>query len=367
MNFSWNINSTGKINFTEDTAKFILQWALDMQEDDFLEKPAEKQREQAELDRGKYLFRFYSEAIALSLTVVCLGSILITGKSMFRTVFSMKCVIQIILNVVSFAYSARIYSLIMKEEEQNVYVKTMADSTKHAMTSFQQCFTLLLIHELYKMLTELKILMTQILKKTFLAILATGLAYGADRALLYKILPFDIDKNPLWRTDKNPLWRIVLEELDPFMYLLVLFNTLAILFCTWKLIASIRESRQFRERISEQNGTRPSNNFSFLIITVMITALFQVLKLVSYTVEVYLSVLNDIWFKQCVMKSSNIIGIDGCFNDNLDRSVDTMLFLEIYLSYVSEIPLITAMMVGKKIREAMNGRSQEIQEIQETA
>ena len=358
MNFSGQYNPH---NFTskDDVINFLIETAFGAKMEEINEQRA-KMQEEEDSEKPKFLFRFYGEGIALSFTIICFGSIMAMGKSMFRTVFSMKCVIQIILNVLSFAHSASMYSWVMHEADRDseLRIRKIEDSMKHTLTAFQQCFTLILLHELYKMLTELKILMTQIIKKTLLAILAAGLAYGADKALRDMCLPQYFSE--------TSLWRITLKELDLFTYLLVFLNTLSILYCTWKLIASVRESRKFRKRISQQNGTSPSNHFSFLIATVTITTLFQVLKLVSYTVEVYLSVFNGIWLKRCSRGKSNFLGVIGCFENEVDRDINTAVFLEIYLFYVSEIPFITAMIVGKRIQELLNGRSQEIRETQET-
>ena len=114
------------------------------------------------LERKRYEIRFYSELVALCFTVICFGLIITMGKSMFRKVFSMKCGIQIIINALSFTHCASTYAYIQRVQDGSIPMDKISDTVKHALTGFQQCFTLILIHKLYKMMIEVKIRMTQL-------------------------------------------------------------------------------------------------------------------------------------------------------------------------------------------------------------
>ena len=272
-------------------------------------------------ERKRYVIRFYSELVALCFTVICFGLIITMGKSMLRKVFSMKCGIQIIINALSFMHCASSYAYIQRVQDGSIPMDKISDTVKRALTGLQQCFTLILIHELYKMMIEVKIRMTQIFKKTLLALVAIGLAYGADKALQDKCLRYYLTE--------GSTWRILLDQLNPFIYLLVFLNTFFIFFYTYKLIASIQKSRRFQERIAQQNGTKVVNHFSFLVATVAV-------------------------MDQCFKKDTNFLRHVDCMNDSENRMSNAAIFMKVYLSYVSETLVITALIIYKRLREWRN-------------
>ena len=146
----------------------------------------------------------------------------------------------------------------------------------------------------------------------------------------------------------------IIRKACPLISVTLLIITAAIFFYGIKILLALRDSKRFRENSMAQS--QPRDDFRFLVTTIILSLIFQLLKANLRVVKIILDV-RFVWaWRDCFTGIPSYSKYSSCARPALLEFSKQDLFLKESWCYFLEVMILTCLTIRKMIVRGKNSR-----------
>ena len=149
--------------------------------------------------------------------------------------------------------------------------------------------------------------------------------------------------------------RRIIRKACPFISVALLIITAAIFFYGITILLALRESRRFRE--NNMAKSQPRDDFQFLVTTIILSLIFQLLKASLRVVKIVLDVRFLLAWKECFAGETSLSKYSSCARTSTMETTKQDLYLKDSWCYFLDVMIMTCLTIRKMIvREKITRR-----------